>query len=387
MDINTRRSNIPIYEPDLGDAERAYVLDCIDRGWISGIGEYVERFEQKFSRFCNARHGIATCNGTVALDLALATLGIGGGDEVIVPNLTFAATANAVRHVDADPVLVDCEPHTWNIDPARIEAVITPRTRAIVAVHLYGHPANMDPILDVARRYGLYVIEDAAEAHGALYRGRRVGALGDIGCFSFYANKIITAGEGGMLVINDDELASRARLLRGQAMDPNRRYWHTEVGYNFRMTNLQAAIGLGQLERIESILQRKREIAMRYYEGLQKLPGVVLPPEAEWAKNVFWMYSILIDPAYGSSRDAVCDNLAQYKIDTRPFFYPLSALPPFQHVRTGDNCAVSYRLSAQGLNLPSSPRLYDQDIDRVVDAIALTLDAARNLLPRVSQCV
>lgn len=379
--------NIPVYEPDLGPAERRYLLDCIDHGWISGIGEYVDRFERAFSGFCEARHGIATCNGTVAIDLALATLGIGSGDEVIIPNLTFVATANAIRHVGADPVMVDCEPTTWNIDPRQIEAAITPRTKAIMAVHLYGHPADMQPILDIARRHKLYVIEDAAEAHGALYKGRRVGALGDIGCFSFYGNKIVTAGEGGMLVLNDDALAARARLLRGQAMDPNRQYWHTEVGYNFRMTNLQAAIGLGQVERIEGILLRKREIAMRYSNMLSKLPGVVLPPEADWATNVFWMYSILIDPAYGCTRDAVRAALTQQGIETRPFFFPISSLPPYQSFRALGPCPVAQRLSEQGINLPSSPRLTTEDIERVVAAVAAAVYAVCSPPVRANQCV
>lgn len=385
--MNGQPWNIPVYEPDLGPVERAYLLDCIDHGWISGIGEYVERFERAFSGYCGARHGIATCNGTVAIDLALAVLGVGAGDEVIIPNLTFVATANAVRHVGAEPVMVDSEAVTWNIDTSQIEAAITPRTRAIIAVHLYGHPADMQPIMDLARRHCLYVIEDAAEAHGASYRGRRVGALGDIGCFSFYGNKIVTAGEGGMLVTNDDDLAARARLLRGQAMDTQRQYWHTEVGYNFRMTNLQAAIGLGQTERIEQILLRKRAIAMRYSERLRHLPGVVLPPETEWARNVYWMYSILIDPACGSSRDVVRQALAQRGIETRPFFFPVSALPPYRTFRTVGACPVSQRLSEQGMNLPSSPRLTDQDIEYVVEAIAAG-SAPVHIAPiRSSRCV
>jgi len=372
-------SRIPVYEPDLGGREVEYVLDCLVKGWISGIGPYVRRFEEEFSAFCGVSYGIATSSGTTALDLVLAALGIGPGDEVIVPNLTFVATANAVRHVGARPVFVDSDPSTWTIDPDEIEEAISPRTKAIIAVHLYGHPADMDPILRIADRYRLFVIEDGAEAHGALYKGRRVGSLGHGGCFSFYGNKILTTGEGGMIVTDDANLAQRARSLRGQAMSQDRHYWHPEVGYNFRMTNLQAAIGVAQLERIEEILARKRDLARQYTRRLRDLPGIDLPPEAEWATSVFWMYSILIKPESGCSRDGVRAFLQARGIETRPFFCPLSTLPPYS---APDLRAfpVSEYLARHGINLPSSPRLTDVEIQRVVEILAEALGQGQRQL-------
>lgn len=367
------RQMIPVYEPDLSGRETEYVLNCVSSGWISGIGDYVRSFEEGFSRYCGASYGIATCNGTVALDLALATLNIGAGDEVIVPNLTFVATANAVRHVGAWPAFVDSEPETWNMDPDRIEEAVTPRTKGIIVVHLYGHPANMDPIMRIAHKHGLFVIEDASEAHGAMYRRHRVGSIGHIGCFSFYGNKIITTGEGGMLVTNNAGLARRARFLRGQAMGGDIPYWHPEVGYNFRMTNLQAAVGVAQLERIDDIIERKRSIARSYTRRLERLSGISLPPEADWAASVFWMYSVLIRPDSGRSRDEVRADLQAQGIETRPFFYPLGTLPPYISALARRRFPVSERLAQQGINLPSSPKLTEADIERVVAALAESL--------------
>ena len=260
----TDRKTIPVSHPVLGGNEKRYVLECLETGWISSIGRFIRLFEDAFGRYCEARHAIACNNGTTALHLALAGLGTGPGDEIIVPTLTYIATANAVRYCGAQPVFADSEPGTMTVDPARIEERITARTKGIVVVHLYGHPADMDPILEVARRRGLFVVEDAAEAHGALYRGRKAGSLGDVATFSFYGNKIITTGEGGMVTTNDAALSERIRILRGQGMDPGRRYWFPVVGYNYRMTNIAAAIGLAQLEQIYRFIEKRLEIACRY---------------------------------------------------------------------------------------------------------------------------
>jgi perosamine synthetase len=357
---------IPVFAPWLSENVRRYVLDCVDTGWISSLGEYVPRFEHDFARFCEARHAVATSNGTTALHLALATLGIGAGDEVLVPDLTFVATANVVRYTGATPVLVDADPVTWTLDPADAARKVTARTRAILPVHLYGHPADLDPLLALARAHGLRLVEDAAEAHGARYKGRRVGALGDLGAFSFYGNKIITTGEGGMLVTGDPELAERARFLRDHAMDPRRRYYHPEVGFNYRMTNIQAAIGCAQLEQAEAILQRRKAIAAAYEAGLARLPGLARPPAEAWAENVYWMYSVLVEPAFGRSRDAVGDGLRARGVDSRPFFVPLHELPPY---RTDAPFPVTTRLARTGLNLPSGTGLTAEEIAVVCRAL------------------
>jgi perosamine synthetase len=356
---------IPVFAPWLGDKVRQYVLDCVDTGWISSLGEYVARFERDFAHFCEVGHGVATSNGTTALHLALATLGIGPGDEVLVPDLTFVATANAVRYTGATPILVDADPHTWTLDPGDARDKITRRTRAIVPVHIYGHPVDMDPVLSLARAHGLRVVEDAAEAHGARYKGRRVGGLGDLGVFSFYGNKIITTGEGGMVVTDDPALAERARFLRDHAMDPQRRYYHPEIGFNYRMTNIQAAIGCAQLEQAEAILERRKTIAATYEAELAGIPGLGRPPAAPWAENVYWMYSVLIEPAFGLDRDTVRERLRDRGVDSRPFFVPLHELPPYR--TTG--LPVATTLACRGLNLPSGTGLRPEEIATVAAAL------------------
>ena len=357
---------IPVFAPWLSDTVRRYVLDCVDSGWISSLGEYVGRFEREFAGFCEARHAVATSNGTTALHLALATLGIGPGDEVLVPDLTFVATANVVRYTGATPVLVDADPATWTLDPADARRKVTPRTRAIIPVHIYGHPADLDPLLALARERGLEVVEDAAEAHGARYKGRRVGAIGRIGAFSFYGNKIVTTGEGGMVVTSEAALAERAAFLRDHAMDPKRRYYHPEIGFNYRMTNIQAAIGCAQLEQVEAILDRRKVIAATYEAGLAGLPGVTRPPAQPWAENVYWMYSVLVEPAFGLSRDAVREGLRARGVDSRPFFVPLHELPPH---RTDGAFPVATDLSRRGINLPSGTGLTTAEIETVCRAL------------------
>jgi len=358
---------IPVFAPWLSDNVRRYVLDCVDTGWISSLGEYVPRFEREFARFCEAEHAVAASNGTTALHLALAALGVGPGDEVLVPDLTFVATANVVRYTGATPVLVDSHPVTWTLDPADAARKVTPRTRAVIPVHLYGHPADLDPLRELAARHGVAVVEDAAEAHGARYKGRRVGALGRVGAFSFYGNKIITTGEGGILVTNDAALAERARFLRDHAMDPVRRYYHPEIGFNYRMTNIQAAIGCAQLEQAETILERRKTIAAAYQAGLAGIPGLVLPPAEAWAENVYWMYSVLVEPAFGPDRDAVREGLRAAGVDSRPFFVPLHELPPY---RTAGRFPVATRLARTGINLPSGTGLSAEEIATVCRALA-----------------
>jgi perosamine synthetase len=357
---------IPVFEPWLSENVRRYVLDCVESGWISSLGEYVPRFERNFARFCEAAHGVATSNGTTALHLALVTLGIGAGDEVLVPDLTFIATANVVRYTGATPVLVDAHPTTWTLDPDDARRKVTARTRAIIPVHIYGHPADLDPVLELAAGHGVAVVEDAAEAHGARYRGRRVGALGRMGAFSFYGNKIITTGEGGMVVTDDPALAERARFLRDHAMDPHRRYYHPEVGYNYRMTNVQAAIGCAQLEQVEAILQRRKAIAAAYAAGLAGVPGLTRPPGAPWAESVYWMYSVLVEPAFGRDRDAVREGLRARGVDSRPFFVPLHEQPPY---RTAAPLPVATRLGRTGINLPSGTGLGAEAIGLVCRAL------------------
>ena len=357
---------IPVFAPWLSDSVRRYVLDCVESGWISSLGEYVGRFERDFAAFCEAGHGVATSNGTTALHLCLVTLGIGPGDEVLVPDMTFVSTANVVRYTGATPVLVDADPRTWGMDPEDARRKLTGRTRAIIPVHLYGHPVDMDPILALGAAHGVDVVEDAAEAHGARYKGRRVGALGRIGAFSFYGNKILTSGEGGMVVTNDPKLAERAAFLRDHAMDPRRRYYHPEIGFNYRMTNIQAAIGCAQLEQADRILARRKEIAAAYASGLAGIAGLTPPPAEAWAESVHWMYSVLVEPAFGLDREAVRTALRARGIDSRPFFVPLHELPPY-HVEA--RFPVATALGKTGMNLPSGTGLLPHEIATVCDAV------------------
>ena len=359
-------ANIPVAAPCLGEKELEYVTDCVRSGWISSLGEYVRRFEQEFATYCGVRYGVATHNGTVALHLALAALGIGVGDEVILPSLTFVATGNAVAYTGATPVLVDSEPDSWCIDPLAVAEAVSPRTRAIIAVHLYGHPADMDALRALAARHGLWLIEDAAEAHGARYKGQRVGSLADGAVFSFYGNKIITTGEGGIVVTDDAALAERCWFLANQAKSKDDPYWHPEIGYNYRMTNLQAALGVAQLERIEELIDIRLRNAAHYSRRLAEVPGVTLPPCAEWVENVYWMYTILVDEAFGMDRDRLMACLRRRGIETRPVFHPLHTLPMYQR---GQHLPVAERLSRQGLNLPSGSTLTPDQVSTVCDAL------------------
>jgi perosamine synthetase len=363
-----QRAALPVASPSVGERELQYVTECVLSGWISSTGPFVKRFEDLFADFCGVKHAVAASNGTTALHLSLLALGIRPGDEVIVPSLTFIATANAVRYCGAVPVFVDCDPVTWTIDPRLIEAAITPKTKAIIPVHLYGHPADMDTLMAIAEKHHLSVIEDAAEAHGALYKGKAVGSIGHMGVFSFYGNKIVTTGEGGMITTDDGALAEKLRLLRDHGMSPDRRYWHTVLGYNYRLTSLQAAVGVAQMERVQQIIDAKIHIADLYRKGLAGTTGIMLPACAPWARNVYWLYSVVVDPkAFGRTRDELMELLKKRDIDTRPFFPPCHMQPIYA---TGQGLTVSERLSQNGLSLPSATYMHDEDIARVCDEIA-----------------
>ena len=375
--LHDKRVRLPVASPHFGDAELRYLTDCVLSGWISSAGPYVQRFERLLAESVGVRHAISVCNGTAALHVTLAALDLQPDDEVIVPTLTFAATANAVLHAGAVPVFVDSEPTTWNIAPEGVRRAITSRTRAIIPVHLYGHPADMAAILEIAAQHRLTVIEDAAEAQGARCGGRLVGSLGHAACLSFYGNKIITTGEGGAVLTDDDSLAERIRLLRDHGMNPSRRYWHDVVGYNYRMTNMQAAIGTAQMESAEAIFARRAEIARRYDEGLASIPFIRRPPHALWADPVCWLYTVTVDDENGRvSRDELMARLATKGVDTRPVFFPVHAMPPYRRFAVGEY-PVAERLSRTGISLPSSTNLRDEEIAFVVKQVHATMhDAA-----------
>jgi len=360
---------IPVCEPTLGGNEAKYVLDCVESNWISSAGKYIPRFEEAFAEACDARYGVACANGTVALHLALATLGVGPGDEVILPTFTMIATINAVTYTGATPVLVDSEPVTWNVDINQVADKITPRTRVVMPVHTYGHPVDMGPLLEMAERHGFYIVEDAAEAHGAEYRGRKAGSLGHAGCFSFYANKIITTGEGGMITTNDPEIARLARILRDHAFSEERHFWHKYLGYNYRMTNMQAAIGLAQTEQLATFVASRRANAARYSAALDQIPGIVTPPEADWAKNVFWMYSILVQDEFGMTRDGLRAYLADHGIETRTFFIPMHLQPIYYRAFKGQRYPIAEMLCQRGFYLPSASSLTMREIDYVTGMV------------------
>ncbi|HEY1795840.1 MAG TPA: DegT/DnrJ/EryC1/StrS family aminotransferase [Stellaceae bacterium] len=355
-------------QPALIGNERDYVLKCLDDNWISSGGRFVGEFERNFAGFCNAKHGVATSNGTTALHLALVALGVAPGDEVIVPTLTYIATANSIRYCGATPVMVDSETETLNIDPSRIEERITPRTRGIIAVHLYGFPADMDPVMEIARRHKLFVIEDAAEAHGAEYRGRRVGGLGNCATFSFFGNKIITTGEGGMVTTNDSALDGKLRMYCNQGNDPGRRYWHPVIGYNYRMTNITASIGVAQVEVLDDLLAQRRQLAALYEERLERLRDRIevldLP---SWGEGVFWMQNVFLREGGGEKRDAVIGRMAEAGIETRPVFHPMHTMPPY--FESSHRFPVATAYGARGISLPTHVFLKEADLDRIIDAL------------------
>jgi perosamine synthetase len=358
-----------VCETLLDGNERRYVDECFATNMISSAGAFVERFEAAFAAAVGCRHGIACSSGTAALHLALAAVGVGEGDEVLMPAFTMIATANAVRLLGATPVLVDAEPDTWNLATGQLAAKLTPRTRAIVPVHIYGHPVDMDPLRDLAERHGLGVIEDAAEAHGAVYRGRPVGSLGDAAAFSFYGNKLVTTGEGGMVTTNDPALAARARELRSLAFSSDRHFWHRSVAFNYRMSNLQAAVGLAQTERLAELVERRRRNRERYALALSDVPGLGLPVERPGCRNVFWMFGLTVLEGFGPSRDALRRHLAARGVETRSFFVPIHVQPAYFRRHAGERHPVAERLGATGLYLPSGPTLSQADIEYVARQI------------------
>lgn len=362
---------IPVCEPLLGEKELEYAENCIKTNWISSMGSYIGEFEQQFAAYCGCKYGITTTSGTTALHLALVAKGISKGDEVIVPTLTMAASLFPIVYTGAKPVLVDSEPMTWNIDVSKIEEKITKKTKAIMPVHLYGHMCDMDPIMELAKKYNLYVTEDAAEVHGATYKGRKSGSCGDSGCFSFYANKIITTGEGGMVVTSNEELAACARLLKDQAHSPQKKFFHESIGFNYRMTNIQAGMGLAQLENIEKYVEMRRQNAAYYNSRLKNVPGIIVPTEKPWARNVYWMYAIVIQDEFGVTRDDLRKKLLEKEIETRDFFIPMHLQPCFHKLGLfkGEKYPVAEEMGRGGMFLPSSTGLTTEQKDYICECI------------------
>ena len=362
---------IPVYEPYIGEEEATAVAAAVRRGEISGsFGESIPEFERRFADYVGAKHGVAVTSGTTALQLAVAAAGIGRGDEVLVSASTNIATALAAFHNRAVPVAVDSEDETWNLDLDLIEGLISARTKGIIPVHLFGHPVDMDRLSEIVERHGLVVIEDCAESHGATVRGRMTGALGDMGCFSFYANKIITTGEGGMVTTDDDSLAERLRLLRNLAFQ-RPRFLHERAGHNFRMTGYQAAMGLVQLDRIDFILEQKRRVAQTYDRLFDDVTGIVTPAELDWARNVYWMYGIVVTEEFPLSRDELIAYLAERGIESRTFFCPMN-MQPFLRRQEGFRdvpCPVAERLWQCGMYIPCGIDLGDDVLGEIVDTI------------------
>lgn len=356
--------SIPIYQPSITDLERSNVLECLESTWISSKGRFISEFESEFAAFVGARHAATVCNGTVALHLALVALGLGPGDEVIVPSLTYVASVNAITYTGATPVFVDSEAHTWQMDPADVRRKISQRTRAIMAVHLYGHPCDLDELGAIARESNLFLVEDCAEAIGTLHNGNHVGTSGNISTFSFFGNKTITTGEGGMVVTDDESLFSRVTRLRGQGLAPNREYWHDVVGFNYRMTNICAALGVAQLQRVEAFIERKRMIAERYCRRLVGLP-LSLHTEREGSRHSYWMCTLLLHDA--KQRSPLREHLAGAGIETRPAFHPVHTMP--MYVKPGVTLPVAEGIGARGVNLPSWPGLTDEQVDAICSHI------------------
>ncbi len=365
---------IPVCKPWLPGNEKKYVLDTLETNWISSSGEYINKFEEGFANFCGVEYGVSCSSGFGALHLACVALGLKKGDEVIVPTFTMAACINTIVLTGAKPVLVDSDKETYCIDVEKIEEKITDKTKAIMPVHIYGHPCDMDKIMEIARRHNLYVIEDCAEAHGAEYKGKKVGSFGDVGCFSFYANKILTTGEGGMCVTNNSELFEKMKKLRNHALDVPR-FIHNEIGFNYRLTNIQAAIGVAQVENAEMLVEARRNVGKRYNEKLKDIKGLILPAEKEYAKNVYWMYAVVLDDNIGISKGQVMEKLKEKGVDTRSFFIPMHKQPAYykkivENVPDcGEEFLVSDKIGERGFYLPSSSNLTDDEIDIVVNAL------------------
>jgi perosamine synthetase len=370
---------IPVNEPLLDGKEREYLLQCLDTGWISSEGPFIKQFEELFAARLQRKHAIAVSNGSVALDAAVVALDIGPGDEVILPSFTIISCAAAIVRAGATPVVVDCDPQTFNMSAEGVEARITPRTKAVMVVHLYGLPVDMDPLLEVVRRHGLKLIEDAAEMHGQNYKGRPCGSFGDISTFSFYPNKHITTGEGGMIVCNDAALAERCRSLRNLCFKPEQRFVHEELGWNMRMTNLQAALGLAQLERLDEFVARKRRMGQRYTELLAGTPGLQLPlAQTSYADNIYWVYALVLCETVPLDAKAVMKALGARGIGTRPFFWPMHEQPVLRKMGLlgGESHPVSERIARRGFYIPSGMAMTDAQIEQAAQAVREVLAEA-----------
>jgi perosamine synthetase len=363
---------IPVNEPLLNGNEKAYLNQCIDTGWISSEGPFVAQLEADLAARVGRRHGIAVSNGSVALDAALAALKLGPGDEIILPTFTIISCAAAIVRSGATPVVVDSDPITWNMDVSAIVAQITPRTKAIMVVHIYGLPVDMDPVLAIAAQYGLAIIEDAAEMHGQTYKGRPCGSFGDISTFSFYPNKHITTGEGGMILTDDDDLADRCRSLRNLCFQPQQRFIHEALGWNMRMSNLQAAVGVAQLERLDEFVARKRRMGAYYTEALAAIPGLQLPlAQTDFATNIYWVYGLVLDDSLPFDAAAIMRRLSADKIGTRPFFWPMHEQPVLRRMGLfeGVSCPVAERLARRGFYIPSGLALNAAQMAAVVTVL------------------
>ncbi len=366
---------IPIYKPSLTGKEKEYVNDCLESTWISSKGKYISLFEQNFANFINIKHADSVANGTVAIHLALLALGIGPGDEVIVPTFTYVASVNSIKHIGATPVFCDSLEETWQMDPADVQRKITAKTKAVMAVHLYGHPCDMDALTAICHKHDLFLIEDCAEAIGTLYKGQHVGTFGDIATFSFFGNKTITTGEGGMVVTNDETLFERSKHFKGQGLAKNREYWHDIIGYNYRMTNIQAAIGVAQLEQVHKFLKQKKEIANWYIKYLAT-DKVRYHQEPKDTYHSYWMFSILVDKPF--LRAPLREHLKENGIETRPLFYPVHTMP--MYATRYQKFPVAENLGARGLNLPSHPLLTESEVKEISNAINSFLPEVYNHL-------
>jgi perosamine synthetase len=368
---------IPVNEPWLGEHELRNVQECVQSGWISSAGKFLEQFEERWAEYCGRKYGVAVCNGTAALQLAVEALGLHSGEEVILPTFTIISCASAVVSAGATPVLVDSDPRTWCMDVDQVKQRITKRTKAIMPVHIYGHPVNMDPLLELAEKHNLAIVEDAAEAHGAEFSSKksnrwiRCGKFGEMSCFSFYANKLITTGEGGMILTDREDLAQRLRDLRNLCFQPGRRFFHEHLGYNFRLTNLQAAIGVAQIDRMGEIINKKRSIGSYYTERFKGIAALQLPVEEEWAHSVYWMYGIVLSDSSDMNADKFAAALKKKGIETRPFFLGMHEQPVF-HSRglfAGEHYPVAERLARRGLYVPSGLGLTNDQMKQVADAV------------------
>lgn len=358
---------IPVNEPAFTEREKELLVQCVETGWISSEGPFVRRFEEMFAEFVGVKHGVAVSSGTAAIEVGIAALELETGDEVIMPSFTIISCAMAIIRNGLRPVLVDSESKTWNMDLNQVADKITPRTKAIMPVHIYGHPVEMDPLLELAEEHGLYVIEDAAEVHGAEYKGRKCGSMGHMAAFSFYANKIVTTGEGGMVVTDDNHLSGRLRSLRNLCFRPERRFEHQKLGYNFRMTNLQAAVGVAQMERIDELLKRKIWQGKEYRKRLKNIDGIKLQAVKDWARPVYWINGIVLHDDVPMDAFELASRLSERGVQTRPFFRPMHEQPIFQKMGlfNEEHYPVSEQLARRGLYLPSGMALTEEQIDTV----------------------